>query len=61
MHQLAYEQDVWKSNTTDPKALVTRDTVYNAALLIDALPIFFIGAIILWSYLAVSREDNYNI
>lgn len=55
MHQLAYEQDVWNSSKTDPKALVDRDTIYNAAL---ALPIFMIGAIVLWAYLAVSRRDQ---
>lgn len=54
MHQLAYEQAVWNSTQTDPKALVDRDTIYNAAL---ALPLFLIGAIILWAYLAVTRRD----
>jgi Na+/phosphate symporter len=57
MHQLAYEQDVWNSTKTDPKALVTRDTIYNAAL---AMPIFLIGAILLWAYLSVSRQSSYE-
>jgi hypothetical protein len=58
MHQLAYEQDIWNSTQTTSQAKAVRDTVYNAAL---ALPIFLIGAIILWCYLSVSRQDNYNV
>jgi hypothetical protein len=55
MHKLAYEQDVWNSTQTDPKAKADRDIIYNSAL---SLPIFMIGAIVLWTYLAVSRRDS---
>ena len=52
MHDLAYEQDIWIDAPQDAK--IVRNTIYNAAL---ALPIFMIGAIILWAYLSVTRKD----
>lgn len=55
LHKLAYEDPVWSNPNTDPKALSDRDIIYNATL---ALPIFMLGAIILWAFLAVSRQDQ---
>lgn len=52
MHDLAFEQEIWIDAPQDAK--IVRNTIYNAAL---ALPIFMIGAIILWAYLSVTRRD----
>jgi len=53
MHDLAFEQAIWDTAPQDAK--IVRNTIYNAAL---AMPIFMIGAIILWAYLSVTRRDT---
>ncbi len=53
LYQLAYENDYW---TTAPQAqLIIRDNIYNILLII---PVFLIGAIVLWAYKAATRETQ---
>jgi hypothetical protein len=49
---LYYNQDLWVSAPSE--ALSVRDNVYATFL---SLPLFMIGAILLWSYMSATRKD----
>lgn len=50
--ELYYNQDLW--DTAPAEALAVRDNVYATFL---SLPLFMIGAVLLWSYISTSRKD----
>ena len=54
MYNLAYQLDYWK--TAPANQLAIRDNLYYIFL---ALPMFTIGAIIVWMYMASARRDYY--
>lgn len=49
---LYYNQDLWKDAPAE--ALAVRDNVYATFM---ALPLFMIGAVFLWAYMATARRD----
>lgn len=53
MYDLAYTQAYWNTAPTDQ--LIIRDNIYSIFI---TLPAFLIGAIILWAYKAVTRQEN---
>ena len=53
MYDLAYEHAYWDSAPVDQQ--IVRDNLYNIFLI---LPAFLIGAIVLWSYKAVTRQTS---
>ena len=52
VYDLYYNQSLW--DTAPAEAIAVRDNIYATFL---SLPIFMIGAIFLWSYLATSKKD----
>ena len=50
--ELYYNSELWA--TAPAEALAVRDKVYATFL---SLPLFMIGAILLWSYISTSRKD----
>ena len=53
VYDLYYMQDLW--DTAPAEALAVRDNVYATFL---SLPLFMIGAVFLWAYMATSKRDN---
>ena len=53
VYKLGYDIDSWQNVSTD--LLAARDNLYSTFLLI---PIFAIGGILLWAYLAATRKDT---
>lgn len=49
---LYYNQDLWQDAPSE--ALAVRDNVYATFM---ALPLFMIGAVFLWAYMATARRD----
>lgn len=49
---LYYNQDLWQNAPSE--ALSARDNVYTTFL---SLPLFMIGAVLLWSYMSATRKD----
>ena len=52
IYDLYYNQSLW--DTAPSEAIAVRDNIYATFL---SLPVFMIGAIFLWSYLATSKKD----
>jgi len=49
---LYYSQDLWINAPAE--ALSTRDNIYATFM---AIPLFMIGAVLIWSYMSVTRRD----
>jgi hypothetical protein len=52
VYDLYYNQSLW--DTAPSEAIAVRDNIYATFL---SLPIFMIGAVFLWSYIATSKKD----
>lgn len=56
LFNLAYEIDFWaQTNEVNDDIKITRDTLYSASI---AIPIFMVGIIVIWSYLAITRREE---
>jgi len=56
LFDLSYETNFWKDpSNVDVRLNIMRDTLYSGTI---AIPIFMIGIVALWAYLAVNRRDD---
>jgi|TARA_R100000655_G_scaffold107909_1_gene158992 hypothetical protein len=56
LYDLAYKIDFWENPAdVSQDILITRDTLYSASI---AIPIFMVGIIVIWSYLAITRREE---
>jgi len=50
--ELVHNNDLWENQS--PTAITIRDNVYANFL---AMPLFMIGAVLIWSYLSATKRD----
>lgn len=56
VYDLFYQNTFWsEDNVVDQDLRIAKDTLYNATI---AIPVFGIGALALWAYLSLNRNED---